>query len=58
MINSPKLIVPHSGIADRAFVLYPLAEIAPDLVIPGKGPIADLLLQCPRDGLTRISGAV
>lgn len=54
IIAMDDLIVPHSGIADRAFVLVPLAEIASDLVIPGKGPIADLLERCPKDGLIRI----
>ncbi|MGH8556265.1 MAG: 2-amino-4-hydroxy-6-hydroxymethyldihydropteridine diphosphokinase [Methylococcales bacterium] len=54
IVETENLIVPHSGIADRAFVLYPLAEIAPDLVIPGKGSIADLLRRYPADGLSRI----
>jgi len=46
--------VPHVGIAERAFVLYPLAEIAPDLVIPGKGMLSDLVERCPLSGLQRI----
>lgn len=54
MIVTDEMIVPHIGIAERAFVLYPLAEIAPDLVIPGKGPIGDLLERCPKDGLIQI----
>jgi len=37
------LIVPHPGLCQRAFVLYPLYEIAPDLEIPGYGPLAQLL---------------
>jgi 2-amino-4-hydroxy-6-hydroxymethyldihydropteridine diphosphokinase len=32
----PGLIIPHPGITERAFVLTPLAEIAPDLVLPGQ----------------------
>lgn len=55
IIETDELIVPHSGIADRAFVLVPLAEIAPDLLIPGKGSIADLLRSCPKEGLARIA---
>ncbi|MGZ5049846.1 MAG: 2-amino-4-hydroxy-6-hydroxymethyldihydropteridine diphosphokinase [Methylobacter sp.] len=51
IINEPDLIVPHPGMAERAFVLYPLYEIAPQLSIPGKGKIADLLAQCPMNGL-------
>lgn len=37
------LRVPHRGIAERAFVLYPLAELAPSLKVPGCGRIEQLL---------------
>jgi 2-amino-4-hydroxy-6-hydroxymethyldihydropteridine diphosphokinase len=53
-INQPDLTVPHPGIADRAFVLYPLFEIAPEGVVPGKGRIAELIAACPLNGLKRI----
>ncbi len=53
IIADDRLQVPHPGIAQRAFVIYPLAEIDADIVIPGKGAIQPLLTQCPRDGLTR-----
>lgn len=52
IIDLADLIVPHMGLADRAFVLYPLFEIAPHIQVPGKGTIADLLAKCPRNGLT------
>ncbi len=55
IINLPELIVPHRGISERDFVLYPLQEIAPNLLIPGKGKIADLIKHCPSYGLERIS---
>ncbi|MGD8514477.1 MAG: 2-amino-4-hydroxy-6-hydroxymethyldihydropteridine diphosphokinase [Granulosicoccaceae bacterium] len=42
-IDDARLQVPHPAIAGRAFVLYPLAEIAPQLHIPGLGAITDLL---------------
>jgi 2-amino-4-hydroxy-6-hydroxymethyldihydropteridine diphosphokinase len=56
-IATPELRVPHPGIPERAFVLYPLAEIAPpDLEIPGMGPVRALLARCPRGGLNRLEG--
>jgi 2-amino-4-hydroxy-6-hydroxymethyldihydropteridine diphosphokinase len=54
LIALPDLTVPHPGLAERAFVLYPLSEIAPQLEVPGKGNIADLLAQCPMNGLKRL----
>ncbi len=54
-INHPDLQVPHYGMADRAFVLYPLYEIAPELEIPGIGKLADLLTKVPSDGLEKLN---
>ncbi|GAB4451432.1 MAG: hypothetical protein Kow0031_34000 [Anaerolineae bacterium] len=43
-LETANLIVPHPRLAERAFVLAPLAEIAPDLIIPGQSePVAKLL---------------
>jgi 2-amino-4-hydroxy-6-hydroxymethyldihydropteridine diphosphokinase len=53
-IDLPDLIVPHVGLTQRAFVLYPLYEIAPQLAVPGKGALQDLLAHCPLAGLTRL----
>lgn len=41
--DQPGLTLPHPRLHERAFVLVPLAEIAPELVIPGKGDVATLL---------------
>lgn len=54
-IAVPDLIVPHAGLSERSFVLYPLYEIAPQLRVPGKGQLADLVAQCPPAGLKRLN---
>lgn len=41
------LTIPHPGIPCRAFVLYPLLEIAPNLDVPGMGTPASLIRSCP-----------
>ena len=46
VMDDPELTLPHPRMHERAFVLAPLAEIAPDLVIPGHGPVAELLAAC------------
>ena len=43
IINSEVLTVPHPQIENRSFVLYPLFEIAPKMVIPGLGAVEKLL---------------
>ncbi len=52
--DEPNLLIPHPGLAERAFVLYPLAEIAPDLVVPGLGTIQSLVARCPQNRLVRL----
>ena len=54
-IDLPDLTVPHKGLAERSFVLYPLFEIAPYILVPGKGFIANLVTKCPLAGLTRLA---
>jgi len=44
VIDLPGLRVPHPYLHERAFVLIPLREIAPEIVIPGIGPVGDTLL--------------
>jgi 2-amino-4-hydroxy-6-hydroxymethyldihydropteridine diphosphokinase len=41
-IDEPGLVLPHPRLHERAFVLYPLAELAPQLWIPGRGRVAAL----------------
>ncbi|EQD28338.1 7,8-dihydro-6-hydroxymethylpterin- pyrophosphokinase [mine drainage metagenome] len=44
--ETKRLTVPHPGLAERAFVLYPLRELAPDLNVPGIGRVSDLVTRC------------
>ena len=44
-IDEPGLEVPHPRLAERTFALEPLAELAPELVIPGRGRVLDLLAE-------------
>lgn len=41
-LDEPGLTLPHPHIAERAFVLLPLAEVAPDFTIPGAGRVSEL----------------
>jgi len=51
-----ELIIPHPRMTQRAFVLQPLLEIAPDCQIPGHGHIALLLAACKDQKLLKING--
>lgn len=54
--DEPRLQVPHYHMHARAFVLYPLAEIAAGLVLPDGRPLQALLEACPFEGLERLPG--
>jgi 2-amino-4-hydroxy-6-hydroxymethyldihydropteridine diphosphokinase len=41
--DDPELILPHPRAHERAFVLVPWADADPDAVLPGRGPVRDLL---------------
>lgn len=49
-----RLTLPHYDMKQRAFVLYPLADLAPDLVLPCGTPLAQLLLSCQADDITQL----
>ncbi len=53
-IETPRLRLPHPGIPERAFVLVPWAELAPDWVLPGLGRIRDLLSRVDVSGIERL----
>jgi 2-amino-4-hydroxy-6-hydroxymethyldihydropteridine diphosphokinase len=42
VVDEPGLTLPHPGVSERNFVLYPLCDIAPTLLIPGHGTVLDL----------------
>jgi 2-amino-4-hydroxy-6-hydroxymethyldihydropteridine diphosphokinase len=46
VVATPRLSVPHPRMHERAFVLEPLTEIAPDIAIPGRGAARELLAAC------------
>lgn len=50
-IDEPGLTLPHPGVSMRNFVLYPLADIAPTLDIPGQGRVMELKLRAGEAGL-------
>ena len=49
--RTPRLTLPHPELQRRAFVLMPLARVAPELVIPGLGPVATLAAAVDRSGV-------
>jgi 2-amino-4-hydroxy-6-hydroxymethyldihydropteridine diphosphokinase len=51
-ITLPELTLPHPGVSTRNFVLYPLADIAPTLNIPGLGPVLDLKSRVGDEGIS------
>ena len=51
VINDERLTVPHPGLHQREFVLYPLQNIDSTLTIPGRGKLEQLVENCPDNGL-------
>jgi len=54
LVDLPRLTLPHPRLHLRAFVLYPLAEIAPTLTIPGRGSITAWLPAVANQGISRL----
>jgi 2-amino-4-hydroxy-6-hydroxymethyldihydropteridine diphosphokinase len=56
VVHETGLEVPHARMHERAFVLLPLAEISPGVVIPGHGRVEDLSARFGDQGVSRIDG--
>jgi len=57
-VDEPDLHIPHREMADRAFVLVPLAELAPDVTHPAEGrTIGELLASVDASGVRLLAGA-
>ncbi len=54
-VSTPRLTVPHPRMHERAFVLEPLTEIAPEIAIPGRGAARELLAACHGQNVERIN---
>jgi len=52
-IDEPHLKIPHIGIAERSFVLWPLVELQADLYVPGLGEASRLMASCQKFGIQR-----
>lgn len=55
-VNTAGLSVPHPEMTKRAFVLVPLAEIAPDVIVPGAGAVAELRERVDDAGVRLFAG--
>lgn len=54
ILDEPDLHVPHRGLRERNFVLYPLHDLDPELVVPGLGSLRELIAKCPAEGLRKL----
>ncbi len=56
-VEEPELHIPHREMANRAFVLVPLAELAANIMHPGGGTIAELLANVDASGVRLLADA-
>lgn len=54
-IDNDRLTIPHYGMKEREFVLYPLHEISPQLQLPDGTLLIEILKDCDKKGLTVIT---
>jgi 2-amino-4-hydroxy-6-hydroxymethyldihydropteridine diphosphokinase len=53
-LDDPQLTLPHPRMTERAFVLLPLHDVAPELRLPGNGTVAERLAQLDLAGCIRL----
>ncbi|RTE85644.1 MULTISPECIES: 2-amino-4-hydroxy-6-hydroxymethyldihydropteridine diphosphokinase [Gammaproteobacteria] len=53
-----RLTLPHPGVLEREFVLYPLAELSPNFLFPDGNSIENVLAKTPRNGLEKIKSVL
>ena len=58
VVDEPGLAIPHPRMHERAFVVVPLAEIAPDVTIPGRGTVAALAARVDTASVARIASSI
>ena len=54
VIESERLTIPHPRMAERAFVLVPLADLNPQLALPSGETVAQLLANCSQQGIVKL----
>jgi 2-amino-4-hydroxy-6-hydroxymethyldihydropteridine diphosphokinase len=54
VLNKPRLTIPHPRISERAFVLLPMSEIDPQLLITENKTVTDLLANCLDQGIVKL----
>jgi 2-amino-4-hydroxy-6-hydroxymethyldihydropteridine diphosphokinase len=57
-INTPRLVIPHLWMTQREFVLYPLFELAPSLILPDGTVLKDCLDEVSDNGLVRLTSSI
>ena len=57
IVNQPHLHIPHPRMQERNFVLLPLFDLAPDLILPDGKALRDLVQHCGSEGIWRLDSA-